>query len=193
MMAFLGLPSLKTFKRFFPHVDKIEDPNASQTIRLLWDRVHDLEARMQRCETFNQLAAAAHNTNEAAIAAAKTAADAALALVQVPGEAATSGTPGGGPTPPGPAPGDPGSQTNPIVAMSIDPAAIAASVRSSLQFYGIGFNPAIDNYWIGLASSPAQFSNGKWYQGWNRYWEVRANPSNTGSADPALGSEPAQH
>src|SRR5207248_1898437 len=78
----------------------------------------------------------------------------------------------------------------PHVDESADPTAIAAAVRASRQFYGFGAGTD-DQYWIDKASTPAQFSNGKWYLGWNRYWEVRADPHNTGSADPNLGSLPS--
>lgn len=189
----ITLPTLSPIKRVFPHIDEIDDHKAAASLRLAWDRIHSLEERLQRAEAANTLLVASHNANLTLIAAAQTAASAALALAQQPG-----GTPAGGPgtptpTPPGPPPGDPGSQTNPIIAMSIDPAAIAASVRASRQFYGFGPNPADDQYWIDKASVAGQFSNGKWYRGWNRYWEVRADPKNTGSADPNLGSQPAIH
>jgi hypothetical protein len=40
-------PSLK---KQYPHVDDVEDWRAQQTIRLLWDRIFDLEARLQGTE-----------------------------------------------------------------------------------------------------------------------------------------------
>ena len=180
-MSLLGLlipslPGVSAIKRIFPHVDEIADPPAAQSLKLAWERIHSLEERLQRAEASLLVLQTAHNTSVAAITAAATAADAALALSQRPGEVPTStvgGGPGGGG---GPAPGEPGSQTNPIIAMSIVPADIAASVRASLQVYGIGPGTA-DQYWIDHASVVAQFSNGKWYQGWNAYWEARANPS----------------
>lgn len=39
------------FNRLYPHVDDIRDWRAQQTIRLLWDRIHDLEGRLQAAET----------------------------------------------------------------------------------------------------------------------------------------------
>jgi hypothetical protein len=80
-----------------------------------------------------------------------------------------------------------GTLADPIIAMSADPAQIARDVRASLAAVG----RVDDAYWVQKASSPAPFSNGLWHLGWNRYWEVRAEPSNTGSADPALGRQPA--
>lgn len=81
-----------------------------------------------------------------------------------------------------------GTQTDPIVAMSADPAQIVRDVRASMAHY----SRIDDAYWIEKAGTPAEFSNHLWHLGWNRYWEVRADPANTGSADPALGREPAK-
>lgn len=194
-MAPLKLPAVVPIKRFYPHVDEITDPNAQQSTRLAWDRIHDLEGRLQAAEAANALLAAAHNTNATAIVSATQTAKDAVAIAQTPVAAviptSTSGTPAGAP-PVGPPAGNLGSQTNPIIAMSTDPTKIAASVRASRQFYGFG--PGVsDQYWIDKASVAGQFSNGKWYQGWNRYWEVRADPANTGSADPNLGGQAALH
>jgi len=83
-----------------------------------------------------------------------------------------------------------GTPTDPIIAMSADPAQIARDVRASLAYYG----RTDDAYWISLCDHPGgPFSNGKWYHGWNRYWELRADPSNTGSADPNEAANPAIH
>jgi hypothetical protein len=184
----LKLPGLTKIKRIFPHVDQVDDAPTKQTITLLWERVHSLEERLQQTMATNTVLADRVETLTTGLTAAQATADAALAGVQPSGAAAGSGS-----QPPGPPAGDPGSQTNPIIAMSADLTAIAASVRASRQFYGFGPNPADDQYWIDHAKAAAQFSNGKWYLGWNRYWEVRADPANTGSADPSLGGEPAIH
>lgn len=196
-MADLTLPAVVPIRRIYPHVDEIVDINAQQSQKLAWDRIHSLEERLQAAEAANALLVAAHNTNAAAITAAAQSADHALAIAQTPIAVPITGSGGGGApggtTPSGPAPGDPGSQSNPIIAMSAAPADIAASVRASRQFYGFGPNPADDQYWIDKASHAEQFSNGNWYLGWNRYWEVRADPANTGSADPNLGGQPAIH
>ena len=193
-MADVILPSVVPIKRVYPHTDEITDAAAAQSVRLAWDRIHSLEERLQAQEAGAQVLAAAHNTNAAAIAVAQTTAREAITIAQTP--TPDPSTPSGGLGTAGPAPGPPpgaeGSQSNPIIAMSSDPAAIAASVRASRQFYGFGA-ATDDQYWIDKASTVAQFSNGKWYLGWNRYWEVRADPANTGSADPALGSLPAIH
>lgn len=190
-----SLPGLSAIKRIFPHGDRIADPETAQSLKLAWDRIHNLEERLQREEKATILLGDGHNANEIKLAAATAAAAAALAIAQQPG-----GTPAGGPggggggTPaPGPPAGDPGSQTNPIIAMSAVEADIAVSVRASRQFYGFGPNPPDDQYWIDHAKVVAQFSNGKWYQGWNRYWEIRADPANTGSANPNEGDNPAIH
>lgn len=194
-MADLTLPAVVPIKRIYPHVDAITDPNAQQSQKLAWDRIHSLEERLQAAEAANVLLVAAHNTNAAAITVAGQNADHALAIAQSPVAAPVVPNAGGagGTTPSGPPPGDPGSQSNPIIAMSAVLADIAASVRASRQFYGFGPNPPDDQYWIDKASHAEQFSNGNWYLGWNRYWEVRADPANTGSADPNLGGQPALH
>jgi hypothetical protein len=80
-----------------------------------------------------------------------------------------------------------GTLTDPIVAMSADPAQIARDVRESLAH----FNRTDDPYWLDKESKMAQFSNGLWHLGHNRYWEARMDPTNTGSADPNLGKLPA--
>jgi hypothetical protein len=80
-----------------------------------------------------------------------------------------------------------GTQADPIIAMSADPAQIHADVRASL----LAVNRIDDAYWVEKAGTPAQFSNGLWFLGHNAYWEARMDPRNPGSADPALGWLPA--
>lgn len=177
---------ITTLKRQRPHVGEITDWAAQQSVSLLWDRVFALQEALTAAQATITSLVSASNTNETAVSTAQKSADQALSLAQTP----TTGNPSG-PTPVSPPAGSPGSQTNPIIAMSSDPAKIAASVRLSLQSYGIGFDPTNDQYWIDKASTVAQFSNGKWYLGWNAYWHERANPTNTGSADPNLGDLPS--
>lgn len=177
--------------RKYPHVDDIADWQTAQTLRLLWDRVFGLEAQLTAVNATLQLLISASNAQETSVATALKQSKSALASAQVDTTGGTSSGGGGGGGGGGPDPGDPGSQSNPIIAMSADLADIAASVRASRQFYGFGPNPADDQYWIDHAKTPAQFSNGKWYLGWNAYWHARASPSNTGSADPNLGGLPS--
>lgn len=80
-----------------------------------------------------------------------------------------------------------GTQSDPIIAMSGDPAQIARDIRASLAHWGRTDDP----YWNEKEGTPAQFSNGLWHLGHNAYWEMRMNPANTGSADPMLGRSPA--
>lgn len=80
-----------------------------------------------------------------------------------------------------------GTQQDPIIAMSADPAQIRRDIRASLAH----FNRTDDAYWLEKESTPAQFSNTLWHLGHNRYWEARMDPANTGSADPNLGKQPA--
>lgn len=189
-MADVTLPTVSKIRRIYPHVGEITDFNAQQSTKLLWDRVHDLEERLQAAEAANQTLAAAHNTLQGQVTAVESTANNAIAIAQQPGASASVPD---NPSPPNPGPpaGDPGSQTNPIIAMSADPAAIAVSVRNSLASYGIGYNPSNDQYWVDHAKTVGQFSNSKWYLGWNAYWHARADPANTGSADPNLGDLPS--
>lgn len=97
-----------------------------------------------------------------------------------------------GPLAPGEPATGPGSRSQPIVAMSSDPAQIMEDVRSSLDAIGgAETRPDSYDYWYSKASEPEQFSNGQWHLGWNRYWETRAMPGNDGSADPELGKLPS--
>lgn len=47
-----------------PHVDEIADWQTSQTAKLLWDRVHDLESRLQAQEATAKLLVDGHNTHD---------------------------------------------------------------------------------------------------------------------------------
>jgi len=76
-----------------------------------------------------------------------------------------------------------GTLHDPIVAMSADLEQIRRDVRASLAHFGRTDDP----YWLEKESTPAQFSNGLWHLGHNRYWEARMDPTNPGSADPNLG------
>jgi len=78
-------------KRAYPHVNEIADWKTSQTTRLLWDRIHSLEERLQSAEaTITQLIAG-HNTNETALASVTQDAQQALALSQQIGGGTTLG------------------------------------------------------------------------------------------------------
>jgi len=79
-------------KRTYPHLSQVTDPMAQQTIRLLWDRIWDLEARLQASEATIADLVSGHNTNNAQITVAQRGAEAALSLAQRAGVAATSET-----------------------------------------------------------------------------------------------------
>jgi hypothetical protein len=70
---------LDPLKRQFPHVESIEDWRAQQSIRLLWDRVFDLEGRLQAAEATLTRLVAASNTQEAQIHEAQRTAEQAVA------------------------------------------------------------------------------------------------------------------
>jgi len=74
---------VEPLKRQFPHVDTIEDWRAQQSIRLLWDRLFDVEGRLQAAEASLREAIAAVNTQEAQLANVAQKADAALAEAQL--------------------------------------------------------------------------------------------------------------
>lgn len=80
-----------------------------------------------------------------------------------------------------------GTQQDPIIAMSADPAQIARDIRASLAH----FNRTDDAYWLEKESAPAKFSNELWHLGHNRYWETAMAPTDTGSRNPADGRLPA--
>lgn len=183
-------PVTPNTRRIYPHVDAVTDFPTQQSLKLLWDRAHDLEQRLQAAEATSSTLVASQNATAVAVAAHTDQIAAVKAQTPTTATGAASGTGGAG-TPGAPLPGEPGSQTTPIIAMSIDPTAIATAVRASLAFYGLPTTS--DAYWVDHASSPAQFSNGKWYQGWNAYWEARAAPGNSGSSNPELGGLPSVH
>lgn len=69
-------------KRIYPHVGEVEDWRAAQTIRLLWDRIHDLTERLQASEATITELVAGHNTNETAVTTASLNARQALTMSQ---------------------------------------------------------------------------------------------------------------
>lgn len=101
-------------KRIYPHVNEVADWPAAQTIRLLWDRIHDLEERLTAAQTTITQLVSGHNTNEASITTASQDARQALSVSQratasaiLPGG---GGTTGGGGTLPGGGDGGGGSE-----------------------------------------------------------------------------------
>jgi hypothetical protein len=179
--------------RQYPHVEAITDWRAQQTSRLLWDRVFDLEERLQASEQTARDLVPISNSQDETLAQISAVAGEALALAQ------RTQSQGGG-TGSAPATG-PGSFGEPIVAMSADPAQIALDVQSSYDYFSpiaiaAGKSIGTVDYWVGLASTAHQFSNGKWHLGHNKYWEDRMdihNPGFPSSADPAGGAIPAVH
>jgi hypothetical protein len=90
---------VEALKRQFPHVDDIEDWRAKTSVRLLWDRVFDLEGRLQATEATVARLVAASNTQETqlddlALQVADAVAQAALA--QSTASAVGEGPQGGG-------------------------------------------------------------------------------------------------
>lgn len=99
--------------------------------------------------------------------------------------------------------GTPGTKSNPIIAMSSDPAQIHRDVEASWNYYDpIGKAHGRDigsvDYWVGYCDHVGdKFSNGKYYLGWNLYWEVRMGQAavgdTSGATDPNQGGQPAEH
>jgi hypothetical protein len=71
-----------TLRTQYPHVDAITDWRAQQSIRLLWDRVFDLEARLQGIEATQVTLVDATNIQEANLSAVARDAKEALAIAQ---------------------------------------------------------------------------------------------------------------
>lgn len=99
--------------------------------------------------------------------------------------------------------GEPGTKSNPIIAMSSDPAQIHRDVEASWNHYNpIGVAAGRDigsvDYWVGYCDHVGdKFSNGKYYLGWNLYWEVRMEQAAigdySGATDPNQANEPARY
>lgn len=70
-------------KRQFPHVDDIADWRAQQSLRLLWERIFDLEARLQAGETTLGDLVKASNRQDDDLRLAHAKGDEALALAQL--------------------------------------------------------------------------------------------------------------
>src|SRR5256885_11449117 len=74
-----------------PHVKEMERFPEQQTIRLLWDRIHDLESRLQAAEGTTTKLVDGHNVNEATIAALASATRSATADAAVTSAAVSGG------------------------------------------------------------------------------------------------------
>ena len=69
-------------KRVYPHVSEVQDWRTQSTLRLLWDRVHDLTEQLQAAQTTITDLVAGHNTNAATLDSVGQDAQQALALGQ---------------------------------------------------------------------------------------------------------------
>jgi hypothetical protein len=91
-------------KRQYPHVDDITDWRAQQTIRLLWDRIFDLESRLQASQSTIETLVDSQNETDANLRRVEGHALEALAIAQRPedstdiegSEGAGDALPGGG-------------------------------------------------------------------------------------------------
>jgi hypothetical protein len=88
--------AIVTLKRQYPHVGEIVDFASQQSIKLLWDRIFELQEQLTATQaTITQLVAAS-NVNESAVETAQTAANEALAIAQEPIVTDAEGGGGGG-------------------------------------------------------------------------------------------------
>jgi hypothetical protein len=90
--------------------------------------------------------------------------------------------------------GDGGAHGDAQVPMSADPTTAEDQVKRSLAYWG----RTDYSYWAGVIHIPSMepwgpASDGKWYIGWDAYFEARAAPGDTGSTDPSLLPLPAVH
>lgn len=92
----LKLPGLSSIKRIFPHVDKVQDPDAAQSLKLAWDRIHNLEERLQQNTAADAVLVGRITLHDQAIDAAQTTASAALQAAQAAQDAAGGGGGTGG-------------------------------------------------------------------------------------------------
>lgn len=92
----LKLPGLQVIKRIFPHVDKVQDPDTAQSLKLAWDRIHNIEERLQRNEAADLALVGRITLHDQAIDRAQTTASAALLAAQAAADAAAAGAGAGG-------------------------------------------------------------------------------------------------
>lgn len=173
----------KPLQRVYPHVPTIADYSTQQTVRLLWDRVFDLEERLQSAQTTIQHLTERSDEQDDEIAKAQQTADHAMGQAQLTIDAREAA---GGLSPGEPASG-PGSKLEPIIPMSIDPVEMEANIKASLYHW----TRDDYSYWLSVVQNPWQGGDAKWYQGWDAYMEERARPGNAGFASHDLLPLPA--
>ena len=69
-----------SIKRSYPHVTEIQDWPAAQSVKLLWERIHDLEERLQAAEGTNTTLVTSANQLTTSVQSAQQVADQALAI-----------------------------------------------------------------------------------------------------------------
>lgn len=69
-------------------------------------------------------------------------------------------------------------------APNLDRTFLLEQIRADAKKQGITLTPEREEYWIGKASQPDLYSDGKWRVGWNPYWAAKLGGAT--SADPAL-------
>ena len=80
-MTIIATP-IAPIKRVYPHVGEVQDWTAQTSLRLLWDRIHDLEERLQASQATITTLIDAQNTTEITLTTVQRDANHALVLSQ---------------------------------------------------------------------------------------------------------------
>lgn len=72
-------------------------------------------------------------------------------------------------------------------APNLDKTFLLEQIRADAKKQGITLTPESEEYWIGKASKPDLYSDGKWRVGWNPYWASRLD--GRASSDPRLAGD----
>lgn len=142
--------AVSKLERQFPHADEIPDFPIQQTIRLLWDRIFDLEERLQARSTDISNLIAGHNKNERLIEDVESTARLALTQGPLPVVPGQGGGTGGDAPPPG---GDDGGEGQAGCSAGLptghDSGGLLTAIRAGQIVCGTG------NEWIALRNPTA--------------------------------------
>ena len=140
-------------KRQFPHADEIADYSTQQTVRLLWDRIFDLEERLQARATDISNLIDGHNKNERMIEDVESTARLALTQGPLPTVPGVGGGTGGEAPPPG---GDDGGEAQSGCSAGLpsghDSGGLLTAIRAGQIVCGTG------NEWIALRNPTADLA-----------------------------------
>lgn len=176
--------AVSAIKRLYPHVSEIQDPSTSQTVRLLWDRIHDLEERLQAQEATAKTLVSTANTTTTAVTAAQAQSREALAFAQKVGAVAGSTVVGGEPPPVTtsnfPQPYDPIKNPNPTLGRTAT--YVQDMINAAFAAYKAA-NPgkqpeASTTYWYTQFLTKNTLDPNGTGDGWGAYWwdRIQASP-----------------